>query len=63
TTWRGESWGVGKWCSTPGDGCVGDGCDAAAVVLSGECTNEGSCEGEGEGKGEWESGKWEGEDV
>ncbi|GKB64073.1 hypothetical protein Tco_0920259 [Tanacetum coccineum] len=25
-TWRGESWGVGKWCSALGDGCVGDGC-------------------------------------
>ncbi|GKF86280.1 hypothetical protein Tco_0254107, partial [Tanacetum coccineum] len=35
-----------------------DGCDAAAVVVSGKCTNEGSGEGEGEGEG-----KWEGEDV
>ncbi|GKG38216.1 hypothetical protein Tco_0457439, partial [Tanacetum coccineum] len=64
-----ESWGVGKWCSAPGngcvgdgcvgdgcvgDGCVGDGCVAAAVVLSSECTNEGSGECEGEGSGEGE---------
>ncbi|GJX96180.1 hypothetical protein Tco_0351978 [Tanacetum coccineum] len=38
TTWRGESWGVGKWCSTPGE-CEGEG--------SGECEGEGSGEWEG----------------
>ncbi|GKF77182.1 hypothetical protein Tco_0229652, partial [Tanacetum coccineum] len=48
--WRGESWGVGRWCSAPG--CVSDG----YVV------GVGSGEGEGVGKGEC-SGEWEGEDV
>ncbi|GKD15257.1 hypothetical protein Tco_1199664, partial [Tanacetum coccineum] len=34
-----------------GDGYVGDGCGSAAVVFSGECTNEGSGKGEGEDEG------------
>ncbi|GKG29549.1 hypothetical protein Tco_0419447, partial [Tanacetum coccineum] len=39
--WRGESWGVGKWCSAPGK-CEGEG------------SGEGEGLGEGEGSGEWE---------
>ncbi|GKG44056.1 hypothetical protein Tco_0483149, partial [Tanacetum coccineum] len=59
--WRGDSLGVGRWCSAPGDGCIGDGYVGdgyviVAVVCSGEWSNEGSGEGEG-------SGEWEGKDV
>ncbi|GKC85439.1 hypothetical protein Tco_1141156, partial [Tanacetum coccineum] len=39
TAWRGESWGVGRWCSGPG---VGSG--------EGEGVGEGECSGEWEGE-------------
>ncbi|GJX56281.1 hypothetical protein Tco_0286178 [Tanacetum coccineum] len=55
-----DSLGVGRWCSAPGHGCVGDGCVGAAVICSGvgEGAGSGECVGEDEGLGEWE-----GEDV
>ncbi|GKG20820.1 hypothetical protein Tco_0380621, partial [Tanacetum coccineum] len=40
SSWRGESWGEGKWCSAPGDGCVDDGYVGDGCV--------------GKGSGEWE---------
>ncbi|GKD80638.1 hypothetical protein Tco_1347477 [Tanacetum coccineum] len=57
--------GVGRWCSAPGDGCVGagyvgDGCVGDGCV--GACVGEGECSGEWEGEGEC-SGEWEGKDV
>ncbi|GKD59339.1 hypothetical protein Tco_1296848 [Tanacetum coccineum] len=64
SSWRGDLLGVGRWCSVLGDGCVGDGCDTATVVGSGEGSGEGEGECEGVGSGEWEgAGEWEGEDV
>ncbi|GKG64756.1 hypothetical protein Tco_0663732, partial [Tanacetum coccineum] len=62
--WIGDSLGVGRWCSAPGDGCVGDGCVGAVVICSGVGVGEGAGAGEGECVGEGEcSGEWEGEDV
>ncbi|GKG24176.1 hypothetical protein Tco_0392212, partial [Tanacetum coccineum] len=47
------SLGVRRWCSAPGDGCVGDGYVGAAVICSG--VGEGECVGEGKCSGEWEA--------
>ncbi|GKF41083.1 hypothetical protein Tco_0124425 [Tanacetum coccineum] len=71
---NGESRGVGKWCSTLGDGCVGDGCVGDGCVGDGyagdDCAGDGCvgstmiCSGVRECVEEGEcSGEWEGEDV